>query len=104
MCSDEDGEETGSVKGNISERGEMPTSLVSGSAGIVAAGKGFFDVPTSAPAIEYKKGYVMRKSCVEPNGKKSKSQKRTRTLYFIIKSFISLSSMLLIRCVNVYTD
>lgn len=51
----------------------MPTSLVSGGgAGVVATGKGFFDVPTSAPAIEYKKGYVMRKSCVEPNGKKSK--------------------------------
>lgn len=61
------------MKGNVTERGEMPTSLVSGGgAGVVATGKGFFDVPTSAPAIEYKKGYVMRKSCVEPNGKKSK--------------------------------
>ncbi|KAL1139695.1 hypothetical protein AAG570_006673 [Ranatra chinensis] len=39
---------------------------------VITAGKGgLFDVPSSAPAIEYKKGYVMRKCCVEPNGKKS---------------------------------
>lgn len=49
----------------------MPGSGVSGG-GIISTGKGFFDVPSSAPAIEYKKGYVMRKSCVEPNGKKSR--------------------------------
>lgn len=80
---DEDGEETGSVKGNASERGEMPTSLVSGGgAGVVAAGKGFFDVPTSAPAIEYKKGYVMRKSCVEPNGKKTPLGKRGWKMFY----------------------
>lgn len=39
---------------------------------IVQTAKGLFDVPSSAPAIEYKKGYVMRKCCMEPNGKKSK--------------------------------
>lgn len=38
---------------------------------IVQTSKGLFDVPSSAAATEYKKGYVMRKCCVEPNGKKS---------------------------------
>ncbi|CAB0003020.1 unnamed protein product, partial [Nesidiocoris tenuis] len=37
---------------------------------LVQTGKVLFDVPSSAPAVEYKKGYVMRKCCVEPNGKK----------------------------------
>lgn len=32
----------------------------------------FLDVPNAATAVEYKKGYVMRKSCIDPNGKKSK--------------------------------
>lgn len=32
----------------------------------------FLDVPNAAAAIEYKKGYVMRKSCVDANGKRSK--------------------------------
>lgn len=31
----------------------------------------FLDVPNSASAIEYKKGYVMRKCCYEANAKKS---------------------------------
>lgn len=72
LFSDDEGDETGSIKaGNTTQ--EMPTSLSSmGSGSVVNSGKGFFDVPTSAPAIEYKKGYVMRKCCVEPNGKKSK--------------------------------
>lgn len=32
----------------------------------------FLDIPDVSTAIEYKKGYVMRKCCVDPNGKKSK--------------------------------
>jgi len=31
----------------------------------------FLDIPDVATAIEYKKGYVMRKCCIDPNGKKS---------------------------------
>lgn len=31
----------------------------------------FLDVPDQSRAIEYKKGYVMRKCCVDANGKKS---------------------------------
>lgn len=32
----------------------------------------FLDVPQNPAAIEYKKGYVMRKCCFESNNKKSK--------------------------------
>jgi PH/SEC7 domain-containing protein len=39
---------------------------------LAAGGNPFLDVPNTATAIEYKKGYVMRKSCIDPNGKKSK--------------------------------
>lgn len=74
FCRDDEGDETTSVKagggGVGGERVEgMPVGVGAGT--IVATGKGFFDVPSSQPAIEYKKGYVMRKSCIEPNGKKS---------------------------------
>lgn len=66
MCRDDEGEETGSVKGSVGERGDMLPNR-----NIVSTDKGFFDVPNTQPAIEYKKGYVMRKCCLEPNGKKS---------------------------------
>ncbi|XP_014277707.1 PH and SEC7 domain-containing protein isoform X1 [Halyomorpha halys] len=49
---------------------------------IVQTAKGLFDVPSSAPAIEYKKGYVMRKCCVEPNGKKTPLGKRGWKMYY----------------------
>ncbi|XP_014261905.1 exchange factor for Arf-6 isoform X2 [Cimex lectularius] len=44
--------------------------------------KGLFDVPSTTPAIEYKKGYVMRKCCVEPNGKKTPLGKRGWKMYY----------------------
>jgi hypothetical protein len=32
----------------------------------------FLDIPQNATAVEYKKGYVMRKCCFDSNNKKSK--------------------------------
>lgn len=32
----------------------------------------FLDIPQNITAVEYKKGYVMRKCCVDSNNKKSK--------------------------------
>ena len=32
----------------------------------------FLDIPQNVPTVEYKKGYVMRKCCVDSNNKKSK--------------------------------
>lgn len=32
----------------------------------------FLDLPDQSRAVEYKKGYVMRKCCFDANGKKSK--------------------------------
>lgn len=34
-------------------------------------GNPFLDVPNSSNAVEYKKGYVMRKCCYEANAKRS---------------------------------
>ena len=39
----------------------------------------FLDIPQNVPAVEYKKGYVMRKCCYDSNNKKSKL-KRTCVL------------------------
>lgn len=36
----------------------------------------FLDVPNAATAIEYKKGYVMRKCCIDANGKRTPFGKR----------------------------
>ena len=36
----------------------------------------FLSAPDQETAVNYKKGYVMRKSCVDPNGKKTKLGKR----------------------------
>jgi len=36
----------------------------------------FLEIPQNIQAVEYKKGYVMRKCCVDPNNKKSKSLKK----------------------------
>ncbi|KAK9506294.1 hypothetical protein O3M35_008254 [Rhynocoris fuscipes] len=49
---------------------------------IVQTSKGLFDVPSSSTATEYKKGYVMRKCCVEPNGKKTPLGKRGWKMFY----------------------
>ena len=43
----------------------------------------FLSAPDQETAVNYKKGYVMRKSCVEPNGKKTKLGKRSWKMYFM---------------------
>jgi hypothetical protein len=40
----------------------------------------FLDIPNATTAVEYKKGYVMRKCCVDSNGKKSKLSSATHVL------------------------
>lgn len=39
---------------------------------ITSSGNPFLDVPNVSGAMEFKKGYVMRKCCYDSNGKKSK--------------------------------
>uniref|UniRef100_A0A023F2W0 Putative guanine nucleotide exchange factor efa6 n=2 Tax=Triatoma infestans TaxID=30076 RepID=A0A023F2W0_TRIIF len=69
---DDDTEDQGSAK--VANEREGST--------IVQTSKGLFDVPSSAAATEYKKGYVMRKCCVEPNGKKTPLGKRGWKMYY----------------------
>ncbi|XP_059468514.1 PH and SEC7 domain-containing protein isoform X2 [Neocloeon triangulifer] len=42
----------------------------------------FLDIPDVNTAIEYKKGYVMRKCCVDPNGKKTPFGKRSWKMFY----------------------
>jgi hypothetical protein len=43
----------------------------------------FLALPDPATAVDYKKGYVMRKCCVDPNGKKTKLGKRAWRMFFV---------------------
>lgn len=43
----------------------------------------FINLPDQATAVDYKKGYVVRKCCVDPNGKKTKLGKRSWRMFFI---------------------
>lgn len=52
----------------------MPDQRARGDNGVQATANGagsFLDTPLNAAAIEYKKGYVMRKCCYDSNNKKS---------------------------------
>ena len=64
--SDEDGDECGSVLQ------QQAKQVAENQQNLATSSNPFLDVPNAATAIEYKKGYVMRKSCIDPNGKKSK--------------------------------
>ena len=57
--SDGDGEVT---SGNKSGSGEAEMTV----------GSNPFLTPPSGNGVQYKKGYIMRKCCTDPNGKKSK--------------------------------
>ncbi|XP_043479328.1 PH and SEC7 domain-containing protein isoform X1 [Leptopilina heterotoma] len=46
------------------------------------SGNPFLDVPNITGATEYKKGYVMRKSCYDANGKKTPFGKRGWKMYY----------------------
>ena len=43
----------------------------------------FLSAPDQETAINYKKGYVMRKSCVDANGKRTKMGKRSWKMFFM---------------------
>ena len=62
---DEEGDECSSVLQ------QQAKQVAENQQNLAASSNPFLDVPNAATAIEYKKGYVMRKSCIDPNGKKS---------------------------------
>ena len=43
----------------------------------------FLSLPDPSSATDYKKGYVMRKCCVDPNGKRTKLGKRSWKMFFL---------------------
>lgn len=54
----------------------------------IGGGNPFLDVPILSNAVEYKKGYVMRKCCYEANAKRSE--------FLLILSFVYYLSSLLV--------
>jgi len=44
----------------------------------------YLDIPTPQQSQEFKKGYVMRKCCVEPGGKRTSLGKRGWRMYFAV--------------------
>lgn len=53
----------------------------------VTIGKGgvnpFLNLPDPSTSVDYKKGYVMRKCCMDSNGKKTKLGKRSWKMFFV---------------------
>ncbi|KAL8608977.1 hypothetical protein ACOMHN_062860 [Nucella lapillus] len=55
----------------------------------LGGGNPFLDVPDPSKTVEYKKGYVMRKSCMEPGKRKTPFGKRGwRMVYTILRDLI----------------
>ncbi|CAH0753155.1 unnamed protein product, partial [Bemisia tabaci] len=76
---DDEVEDNGSMKGGV--------GLTNDNCQIMASDKGFFQSMSST--IEYKKGYVMRKCCVEPNGKRTPLGKRGwKMFYCTLRDFV----------------
>jgi len=73
---DEDGDESGSVLQ------QQAKQVAENQQNLATSSNPFLDVPNAATAIEYKKGYVMRKSCVDPNGKKTPFGKRGWKMFY----------------------
>ncbi|XP_045213912.1 PH and SEC7 domain-containing protein 1-like isoform X2 [Mercenaria mercenaria] len=44
----------------------------------------FLDVPDPSQTTEYKKGYIMRKCCVDPDGRKTAVGKRSWKMYYVV--------------------
>ena len=44
----------------------------------------YLDIPAPVHSQEFKKGYVMRKCCMEPNGKRTSLGKRSWKMYFAV--------------------
>ncbi|XP_050669549.1 PH and SEC7 domain-containing protein isoform X3 [Leptidea sinapis] len=72
--------------------GEAGADIGSGTTGpisLTAGSNPFLQVPEQARAVEYKKGYVMRKCCVEPNGKKTPFGRRGwKMLYCTLRDLV----------------
>ena len=44
----------------------------------------YLDIPSPVQSQEFKKGYIMRKCCLEPNGKRTALGKRSWRMYFAV--------------------
>lgn len=44
----------------------------------------YLDIPNPTQSQEFKKGYIMRKCCMEPNGKRTPLGKRSWRMYFAV--------------------
>ncbi|XP_046393713.1 PH and SEC7 domain-containing protein-like [Ischnura elegans] len=72
----------GSIDGQTQGTGDRGGGMGGGGNSGTMGMNPFLDVPNAATAVEYKKGYVMRKSCMDPNGKKTPFGKRGWKMFY----------------------
>ena len=93
-ATDEPEEPANSPKANVSNSANDPIKTVISAFSDIATQGGnnididnhvnpFLELPNASTAVDFKKGYVMRKCCVDPNGKKTKLGKRSWRMFFL---------------------
>lgn len=75
-----DGPEGGSGSGEL----PTPSEAAPPPAAKELASNPYLDIPTPTMSQEFKKGYIMRKCCVEPGGKRTSLGKRGWRMYFAV--------------------
>ncbi|XP_023705908.1 uncharacterized protein LOC111863643 isoform X2 [Cryptotermes secundus] len=73
---DDEGDECGSVLQQQTKQAAVDEQ------NFAASSNPFLDIPNATTAVEYKKGYVMRKCCVDSNGKKTPFGKRGWKMFY----------------------
>lgn len=65
--------------------GELePMEIIPTPAAKELAANPYLDIPSPSQSQEFKKGYIMRKCCVEPGGKRTALGKRNWRMYFAV--------------------
>ncbi|CAL4060284.1 unnamed protein product, partial [Meganyctiphanes norvegica] len=86
-ATDDDGEssEANNTGGSSGKSASSDGQAGGGSSPLVAAvGSNPFLAPPTGNGIQYKKGYIMRKCCTDPNGKKTAFGKRSWKMWFCV--------------------
>ncbi|XP_070185217.1 PH and SEC7 domain-containing protein 1-like isoform X2 [Littorina saxatilis] len=78
------GEGDGQTEEGVGGSAQPSTTMIQ-----LGGGNPFLDVPDPTKTVEYKKGYVMRKSCMEPGKRKTPFGKRGwRMVYVVLRDLI----------------
>lgn len=61
-----------------------PLEIIPSPAAKELASNPYLDIPNPSQSQEFKKGYIMRKCCLEPNGKRTPLGRRNWRMYFAV--------------------